>query len=193
MLSVAKSQGVFERWLEPLGVVVKWSKFELGPPMMEAISTGAIDFGWLGDVPAIIAQSAGAKFVYIKGKKVAFARGTSAQTVILRLLAKAALTYGDIVPVYLLPADASAAQRQFRLRGQSRLRRKTSQSPRHGPVTPAIIAQLQETADAFFKVGVIAKPVVIHNAVWFTWRAFNFAGIRKLGAYIYSSSVKHPG
>ena len=185
MLSVAKSQGVFERRLEPLGVVVKWSKFELGPPMMEAISTGAIDFGWLGDVPAIIAQSAGAKFVYIKGK--------SAQTVILRLLAKAALTYGDIVPVYLLPADASAAQRQFRLRGQSRLRRKTSQSPRHGPVTPAIIAQLQETADAFFKVGVIAKPVVIHNAVWFTWRAFNFAGIRKLGAYIYSSSVKHPG
>jgi len=64
LLSVAKSQGVFERRLEPLGVVVKWSKFELGPPMMEAISKGAIEFGWLGDAPAIIAQSAGAKFVY---------------------------------------------------------------------------------------------------------------------------------
>jgi len=35
-----------------------------------------------------------------------------------------------------------------------------------GPVTPAIIAQLQETADAFLKVGVIPKPVVIHIAVW---------------------------
>jgi len=35
-----------------------------------------------------------------------------------------------------------------------------------GPVTPAITAELQETADAFLKVGVISKPVVIHNAVW---------------------------
>ena len=35
-----------------------------------------------------------------------------------------------------------------------------------GPVTPAITAQLQETADAFLKVGVISKPVVIHDAVW---------------------------
>jgi sulfonate transport system substrate-binding protein len=45
----------------------------------------------------------------IKGKKIAFARGTSAQNVILRLLAKAGLAYGDIVPVYLSPADASSA------------------------------------------------------------------------------------
>ena len=34
------------------------------------------------------------------------------------------------------------------------------------PVTPAITAELRETADAFLKVGVISKPVVIHNAVW---------------------------
>jgi sulfonate transport system substrate-binding protein len=47
--------------------------------------------------------------VEIKGEKVAFARGSSAQNVILRLLAKAALTYGDIEPVYLPPPDASAA------------------------------------------------------------------------------------
>jgi sulfonate transport system substrate-binding protein len=45
----------------------------------------------------------------IKGKKVAFARGTSAQAVTLRLLAKAGLAYGDIVPAYLPPADASVA------------------------------------------------------------------------------------
>jgi sulfonate transport system substrate-binding protein len=35
-----------------------------------------------------------------------------------------------------------------------------------GPVTPTVIAQLQETADAFLKVGVISKPIVIHDAVW---------------------------
>jgi sulfonate transport system substrate-binding protein len=89
--------------------------------------------GFLGDAPAMIAQSAGAKFVYagmharsaacaagaggirpapladIKGKKIGFARCTSAENVMLRLLAKADLTYGDIVPIYLSPADASAA------------------------------------------------------------------------------------
>jgi ABC-type nitrate/sulfonate/bicarbonate transport system substrate-binding protein len=77
--------------------------------------------------------SAGAKFVYaacmpasqrgllvlersvlrsladIKGKKIAFARRTSAQNLMLRPLAKADFTYGDIVPIYLSPADASAA------------------------------------------------------------------------------------
>lgn len=39
-----------------------------------------------------------------------------------------------------------------------------------GPVTPAIIAKLQETADAFLKVGAISKPIVIRNAVWTTFR-----------------------
>ena len=134
LLGVAKQQGVFEQRLKPLGVeAVRWSEFKLGPPMMDAISAGAIDFGWVGDAPAIIAQSTGAKFVYtacmpasqhgllvqegstlrsladIKGKKIAFARGTSAQNLMLRLLDKAGLAYGDIVPVYLSPADASAA------------------------------------------------------------------------------------
>jgi hypothetical protein len=49
LLSVANEQGVFERRLKPLDVLANWSKFKLGPPMMDAISTGAIDFGWLGD------------------------------------------------------------------------------------------------------------------------------------------------
>ena len=35
-----------------------------------------------------------------------------------------------------------------------------------GPVTPAITAQLQETADTFVKVGVISKPVLIRDAIW---------------------------
>ena len=60
LLSVAKEQGVFERRLKSVGVEgVKWSEFEVGPPMMDAISAGAIDFGWVGDAPVIIAQSAG--------------------------------------------------------------------------------------------------------------------------------------
>ena len=35
-----------------------------------------------------------------------------------------------------------------------------------GPATPTIIAQLQETADASLKLGLIPKPIVIHDAVW---------------------------
>jgi len=271
LLSVAKEQGVFERRLKQFGVEgVKWSEFELGLPMMNAISAGAIDFGWVGDAPAIIAQSAGAKFVYaacmpasqhgllvlegstlrsladIKGKKIAFARGTSAQNVMLRLLAKVGLTYADIVPVYLSPADASAAlsrgdvdawviwdpffaqaeQRQkaraiattkdivngnsvyvanpdfaakdpkvlaavidevtkltkWAAQNRDKFAKATSAAIGidldvervaigrtdlvEGPITPAIIAELQETADAFLKVGAIPKAVVIHNAVW---------------------------
>ncbi len=271
LLSVAKEQGVFERRLKSVGVErVKWSEFEVGPPMMDAISAGAIDFGWVGDAPAIIAQSAGAKLVYvacmpasqhgllvvegsairsladIKRKKVAFARGSSAQNIMLRLLAKASLSYGNIVPVYLLPADASAAllrgdvdawviwdplfalaeHRQkvraiattkdivngnsvyvanpdflakypkvlaavvdevtklteWGAQNRDKFSEVTSTATGIeldavrtavgrtdlvvGPVTPTVIAQLQETADAFLKVGVISKPIVIHDAVW---------------------------
>jgi sulfonate transport system substrate-binding protein len=271
LLSVAKEQGVFERRLKPLGVEgVKWSEFQLGPPIMEALSAGAIDFGWVGDAPAIFAQAAGVKFVYaahmpasqhgllvpegsairsladIKGKKVAFARGTSAHNVTLRLLAKAGLAYGDIVPVYLPPADASAAlsrgsvdawvvwdplfalaERRQKARviattreiangnsvyvanpdfaekypkalatvieevtkvtewaGQNRDKFAEAISAAIGieldvertaigrtdlvvgPITPTIIAQLQETADAFQKLGLIPRPIVVRDAVW---------------------------
>jgi sulfonate transport system substrate-binding protein len=35
-----------------------------------------------------------------------------------------------------------------------------------GPVTRAIVAQLQETADAFLKAGFIPKQIVVRDAVW---------------------------
>ncbi len=35
-----------------------------------------------------------------------------------------------------------------------------------GRVTPTIVAQLQETADAFLKVGFIPMPIVVRDAVW---------------------------
>jgi sulfonate transport system substrate-binding protein len=133
-LSVSKDQRGLERRLKELGITdVKWSEFQFGPPMMEALGAGAIDFGEVGDMPPIFAQAAGHRFVYaarmpgsqhallvpenstiraladIKGKKIALARGSSAHNVTVRLLAKAGLAYSDIVPAYLPPADASAA------------------------------------------------------------------------------------
>jgi sulfonate transport system substrate-binding protein len=133
-LSVSKEQGGLQRRLEASGVgEVKWSEFQFGPPMMEALGAGAIDFGEVGDMPPIFAQAAGQRFVYaarmpgsqhamlvpegsairtvadVKRKKVAVARGSSAHNVTVRLLEKAGLAFADIVPAYMPPADASAA------------------------------------------------------------------------------------
>lgn len=48
----------------------------------------------------------------LKGKKVAFQKGSSSHNLILRALNKAGLSYKDIQPVYLSPADARAAFEQ---------------------------------------------------------------------------------
>lgn len=45
----------------------------------------------------------------LKGKKVALGKGSSAQNVAVKALALAGLTVKDIEPVYLSPADATAA------------------------------------------------------------------------------------
>ena len=47
----------------------------------------------------------------LRGKRVAFTRASNAHNVVVRLLARAGLTYADIQPVYLQPADAAAAFR----------------------------------------------------------------------------------
>jgi sulfonate transport system substrate-binding protein len=134
-LSILKGRGTLEKRLAPLGVSVKWSEFTAGPVQLEALNVGSIDFGWTGDGPPIFAQAAGAKLVYVaalppngageaiivkadspiksvadlKGKKVAMGKGTSAHNLTVAALEKAGLSFADINPVYLSPADAAAA------------------------------------------------------------------------------------
>ncbi|SFV09407.1 NitT/TauT family transport system substrate-binding protein [Methylobacterium sp. 174MFSha1.1] len=135
ILVVAKQQGAIEAKLKPLGVAVTWVEFSFGPPLLEAISLGAIDFGPTGDAPPIFAQAAGSPLVYVaameaagsgaailvqkgspirsladlKGKRVAFAKASSAHNLTIAALETAGLTYRDIEPVTLAPADAAAA------------------------------------------------------------------------------------
>ena len=135
VLVAAKQNRDFETLLNPLGIGVSWTEFAFGPPILEAMRVGSIDFGGVGDTPPIFAQAAHADLVYVaarpstgdgsavlvppgstlqslhdlRGKKVAFARGSSAQNLTLAALEKAGLTFGDIEPVYLAPADAAAA------------------------------------------------------------------------------------
>ncbi|GJE15665.1 aliphatic sulfonate ABC transporter substrate-binding protein [Methylobacterium marchantiae] len=135
ILVVAKQQGVIEERLKPLGISVRWSEFSFGPPLLEALGLGAIDFGQTGDAPPVFAQAAGADLVYaaaqpgggsgsaillpvgspvktladLKGRRVAFAKGSSAHNFTVAALESAGLGYGDIEPVLLGPADAAAA------------------------------------------------------------------------------------
>jgi sulfonate transport system substrate-binding protein len=134
LLVVARQQGTLDARLKSLGVEnVKWIEFQYGPPLMEALGLGALDLGAAGDTPPLFAQAAGAKIVYaaatpaqqsailvppdsplksladVKGKKLAFAKGSSSHNFVVQALAKAGLAYTDITPVYLNPADAIAA------------------------------------------------------------------------------------
>ncbi len=135
-LVLAKEQGLLEKRFP--NTHVQWIEFPAGPQMLEALNVGALDVGSTGDIPPLFAQAAGADLLYIgaepakpqaetllvaadsplhqvadlKGKKVAFQKGSSSHNLILRALNHAGLKYKDIQPVYLSPADARAAFEQ---------------------------------------------------------------------------------
>ncbi|WP_325344183.1 aliphatic sulfonate ABC transporter substrate-binding protein [Xylophilus sp.] len=134
LLLLVRKRPSLETRLRPLGVQsVKWVEFQFGPPMLEALGHGAIDIGSVGDTPPIFAQAGGSDIVYVagtpsaqhavlvprdspvrsladlKGRRVAFGRGSSAHNVAIKALALAGLTLKDVVPTYLAPADATAA------------------------------------------------------------------------------------
>lgn len=135
-LVLAKQHGLLEKRFAHTHV--QWIEFPAGPQMLEALNIGSLDVASTGDIPPLFAQAAGADLVYVgaepakpqaetllvkgssaiaevvdlKGKKVAFQKGSSAHNLILRALNKAGLNYRDIQPVYLSPADARAAFEQ---------------------------------------------------------------------------------
>ena len=138
-LVILRKQGTLEALFGPGGV--QWVEFFAGPPMLEALGAGAIDFAATGDTPPIFAQAAGTDLVYVgaqptgsgaqaiivrgdgpvraladlRGRRVAFTRGSSAHNMVIQALARAGLTPTDIQPVPLQPADAAAAFRTGRV------------------------------------------------------------------------------
>lgn len=134
-LSILKARGTLEKRLAPLGVGITWTEFNAGPVQLEALNVGAIDFGDVGEAPPIFAQAAGAPLVYagatvprpqleaiivpkgsaittvadLKGKKIAFNKGSNVQYFLVKLLEKHGLKYGDVQAIYLPPPDARAA------------------------------------------------------------------------------------
>jgi sulfonate transport system substrate-binding protein len=134
VLVITRQQAALEKHFSSQGIDVKWVEFSSGPPMMEAMNVGSVDYGAVGDSPPVFAQAAGAAIVYaagqpitngqgilvpkdspirsiaeLKGKRIGFTKGSSAHNVVVQTLEKAGLTYNDITPVYLVPPDAGPA------------------------------------------------------------------------------------
>lgn len=134
-LVLLKAHGRLEKRLAPLGITVKWTEFPAGPQLLEGLNVGAIDFGYVGEAPPVFAQAAGANFVYVayeiptphaegilvhqdapiktltdlKGKKIAFNKGSDVHWFLVAALQKSGVKYSEIQPVFLAPADARAA------------------------------------------------------------------------------------
>lgn len=134
-LIILKQAGTLEKELAPLGYQIQWKEFPAGPQLLEALNVGAIDIGTTGETPPIFGQAAGAPLVYIgveppaprgeailvakdskiasiadlKGKKIAFNRGSNVHYLLIKALAAHGLKLGDVETIYLVPADARAA------------------------------------------------------------------------------------
>jgi len=130
-----RQRHTIEDVFKPLGIEIPWIDFQFGPPLLEAINVGSVDFGYVGDSPPIFAQAAGARIRYVaavkqdgntqaiivphessirtlddlRGKRIAFARGSSAHNLLVAALEKAGVAWNDITPAPLAPADATAA------------------------------------------------------------------------------------
>ena len=114
---------------------VEWRAFASGPPLLEAMGVGGLDLGGTGDTPPVAAAASGSRIMLaavqpvdgaaaaiivparsplhdvgeLKGRRVAWLRGSSAETFVGRALASRGLTVSDVEAVNLAPGDAAAA------------------------------------------------------------------------------------
>ncbi|BAM88822.1 aliphatic sulfonate ABC transporter substrate-binding protein [Bradyrhizobium oligotrophicum S58] len=136
LIALLKTNGELEKVLAPLDIKISWHEFSSGLPLLEAINIGSIDFGAdVADTVPVFAQAAGAKLAYVaeeaaspsaqailvatssplkaladlKGRKIAVTKGAGSHYLLLAALAKAGLTFKDITPAYLPPADGRTA------------------------------------------------------------------------------------
>ncbi|MEH2003177.1 MAG: aliphatic sulfonate ABC transporter substrate-binding protein [Nostoc sp.] len=135
LLNIVKAQASLEKRLQPLGISVTWNEFSSTAPLLDGMGAGAIVFGGGGGTGSVFAQAGDKSFVRVaagtgstrgsailvqenspiktlsdlKGKKVAFAKGSGQHNNIVRALEKVGLKFSDIKPLYLTPAEALPA------------------------------------------------------------------------------------
>jgi sulfonate transport system substrate-binding protein len=112
-----------------------WSDFTSGPPMLQAMGSGSIDIGGVGDAPPVVAAAGDYNVVIVgartanplaaallvpqnspihsvaqlKGKQIAEAPGSSGNYHLLAVLAKAGIPVSSVTLDDLQPAEALAA------------------------------------------------------------------------------------
>jgi sulfonate transport system substrate-binding protein len=135
-IDISKTRGELAKKMKKKGYKVVFKQFQDGTALMTALKSGDIDYARLGDTPGIINQAAGTDIVYVaagaaksegsgivipenstiksmqdlKGKKVAYTKGTSSQYLLLNALKQAGMSATDITWVNL---DSSAASVAF--------------------------------------------------------------------------------
>ncbi|WP_395315939.1 aliphatic sulfonate ABC transporter substrate-binding protein [Variovorax sp. UC74_104] len=136
LIAVLKAQGVLEKQLAPLNVTLSWHEFTSGLPLLEALNLDNLDISAdVADTVPVFAQAAGADLTFLaqeapspsaqaivvredspiktvadlKGKKVGFAKAAGAHYLLIAALDKAGLSFKDVEPAYLTPADGRAA------------------------------------------------------------------------------------
>ncbi|MES2188069.1 MAG: ABC transporter substrate-binding protein [Pseudomonadota bacterium] len=133
--SITQARGDIEQEFARDGTKVEWVFFKgAGPAVNEALATGQLDFATQGDLPSIVARSAGLKTrlilatgirsnIYLavppdspirriedlRGKRVAIFKGTNSQLPINRLLEAHGLAEKDLRALNLDTASGKAA------------------------------------------------------------------------------------
>lgn len=134
-LWAAKELGYLDEEFKKAGAEYTWNVFGNGPLVNEGVRGGSIDLGTMADLPAIIAKSVGLDIVLfsnfgigekalalivptnspikevkdIKGKKIAYGKGTYAQHLLAILLNDNGLKFSDITEVNLAAGDIPVA------------------------------------------------------------------------------------
>jgi aliphatic sulfonates family ABC transporter substrate-binding protein len=124
--ALLRVSGELERRLAEQQILVDWRHFDTGPPLVEALASGDIDIGSIGEVPPIFAQANGAPLLYVaceqaapssialvvrddspidsmldlRGRRVALSPRANVHLLLMRALDMHGLTMADIRPVY---------------------------------------------------------------------------------------------
>jgi len=136
LLVLLKEQGTLQRDLAAQGITLSWHEFSSGLPLLEALNVGNVDLSAdVADTVPVFAQAAGAKLTYfaretpspqaqailvpegsplqsladLKGKRIAVTKAAGSHYLLIAALQKAGLSFADIQPAYLTPADGRAA------------------------------------------------------------------------------------
>ncbi|WP_130831687.1 aliphatic sulfonate ABC transporter substrate-binding protein [[Erwinia] mediterraneensis] len=136
LLMLIKQRGDLDKTLAEQGVKVSWHEFSSGLPLLEALNLNNVDLSAdVADTVPVFAQTAGASLTYyaretpspdaqailvpadspvkqladLKGKKIAVTKAAGSHYLLIAALKKAGLSFSDITPAWLTPADGRAA------------------------------------------------------------------------------------